>query len=287
MDTGTELFEEVGEPTRASILRTLARSHGETPRNPGLSFSELCERVGHGDSGNFSYHLDRLRGRFVEETDGGYVLTLAGLRVVGALVAAGPAVEDVDEESEPVGDACPICGGELVAGYEERFFRVSCSSDHYFPSTLLPPASAEGRSTEALIELATKTTRNDVELLRQEACPHCYGTVEFSILEEPVPDSPVSYRYRSACARCGMAYGGPVAIAVLGDPDVVAYFAGREVDATTEPYWRFDVWSDDAVTVESEDPLRLNVAVIHDVGRIDVTVDDDGAVLSADPEPES
>lgn len=276
------LFDEVAEPTRATILQTLASSHGESPRDPALSFSELCERVGHEDSGNFSYHLDRLRGRFVEENEEGYVLTMDGLRVVGALVATSSAGGD-GQESKAIGEQCPICGEELVAGYEERFFRVSCSSDHYFPSTLLPPGAAEDRSIEELIELGTTTTHHDVALLRQEACPHCYATVEFVVAEQSVPDSPVAYRYQAACERCGMAYGGPVAMAVLGDAAVVGYFADRGVDVTVEPYWRFDLWSGDIVRVESEDPLRLRIAIAHDAGRIDVTVDDSATVLVADP----
>ncbi|QZP36466.1 DUF7347 domain-containing protein [Halobaculum magnesiiphilum] len=93
---------------RIAILRELAAADGP------LSFSTLRERVGMRDTGRFNYHLGELRGRFVRERDGGYVLGHAGERVVLAaadLDPEGAAMLADGRTTEGGGDdACPVCG---------------------------------------------------------------------------------------------------------------------------------------------------------------------------------
>lgn len=94
---------------RIAILRELAAA------DEPLSFSTLRERVGMRDTGRFNYHLGELRGRFVNERDGGYVLGHAGERVVLAAADLDPegAAMLADERTSGDGredDACPVCG---------------------------------------------------------------------------------------------------------------------------------------------------------------------------------
>lgn len=92
---------------RVAILRELAAA--DRP----LRFSELRERIGMRDTGRFNYHLGELRGRFVREVDGGYVLGHAGERVVlvaGDLDPAGAAALADAYERTNDDDACPVCG---------------------------------------------------------------------------------------------------------------------------------------------------------------------------------
>jgi len=65
------------------------RAHaGHEERERGGVGSELRKRVGVRDSGRFRYHLEKLRGPFVEQADdGSYRLTYAGSEVVTAIVA--------------------------------------------------------------------------------------------------------------------------------------------------------------------------------------------------------
>ncbi|WP_435063310.1 DUF7347 domain-containing protein [Halobaculum sp. EA56] len=96
---------------RIAIIRELAAADGP------LSFSELRGRVGMRDTGRFNYHLGELRGRFVRERDGGYVLGHAGERVVlaaadldaegAAALAEGWASDGDDGDGS---DDCPVCG---------------------------------------------------------------------------------------------------------------------------------------------------------------------------------
>ncbi len=73
--TGEELapadaFGRLADATRLDVLRAL-----DAARDRSVSFSDLRGRVGVGDSGQFNYHLSRLRPHFVEKSDDGYRLT--------------------------------------------------------------------------------------------------------------------------------------------------------------------------------------------------------------------
>lgn len=74
----TEGFEMLGSNTRLAILLALWQAQDPSPppseqSDPDVSFSALRERVGIRDSGQFNYHLDKLVGTFVEQTDAGYL----------------------------------------------------------------------------------------------------------------------------------------------------------------------------------------------------------------------
>ncbi len=70
-------------------MQVLATRRGADGGRHALTFSELGERVGVRDVGQFDYHLQRLRGNLVEETPDGYELTELGL-VVGSTVVETP-----------------------------------------------------------------------------------------------------------------------------------------------------------------------------------------------------
>jgi DNA-binding transcriptional ArsR family regulator len=77
-----EAFALLANETRMEVLRVLgaAAERGDgTARAPAaVQFSDLFAAVGIDDTGNFSYHLEKLEGHFVEVTEGGYVLTEEG-----------------------------------------------------------------------------------------------------------------------------------------------------------------------------------------------------------------
>jgi hypothetical protein len=274
MADGTDLFELLADSTRAGILRALATNQGEHPGEPMLSFATLRERVGAEDSGNFSYHLDKLRDRFVRKTETGYTLTAAGLRLVGAIQSTASITDGIEYEPVDLGDLCPICDGELTASYADGFFQVACPNEHFFPVTTLPAGALEERSLEAAVELATVTTNDDVDLLRRGACPRCYATVDSRLVENESEASPVRFRFAAACPQCGMAYGGPAGLCALADHRVAGVFAQGGLDARAEPHWRFDIWSPATVSVLEEAPLALSITISHETDTVDVIVDE-------------
>lgn len=91
----------LGNEIRISILRTLAEADGP------LTFTELREAAEVRDTGRFNYHLTKLCGQFVRETDSGYALGHAGSRVIAAVDVADGGADPVatDHDGE-----CPVCG---------------------------------------------------------------------------------------------------------------------------------------------------------------------------------
>ena len=92
-ETLSENLALLSDERRVAIVRELAAA-GAVPGSPvTISFSELLERVGIRDSGQFNYHLGRLRGRFVDRTDEGYRLTPTGAALGETILGS---VEDHD-----------------------------------------------------------------------------------------------------------------------------------------------------------------------------------------------
>lgn len=76
-----EAFALLGNETRiVSCKHCGTRSNQE--RGTALPYSELFAAVDIRDSGNFSYHLEKLTGPFVRQTDNGYELKQTGINVV-------------------------------------------------------------------------------------------------------------------------------------------------------------------------------------------------------------
>jgi DNA-binding transcriptional ArsR family regulator len=75
----TEAFALLSNETRVDVLRALADTE------EALRFAQLRRRVGLRDGGVFTYHLEKLRGTFVEKRGDRYRLTTEGERVATLL----------------------------------------------------------------------------------------------------------------------------------------------------------------------------------------------------------
>jgi hypothetical protein len=102
-----DAFGALSDPVRVGIVHALTEHGRESWPPTGLGFADLRRRVGVVDSGRFRYHLERLRGRFVEQVGGDYRLTCAGQEVAAAILAGtyterrsvGPADPNVSLET--------------------------------------------------------------------------------------------------------------------------------------------------------------------------------------------
>lgn len=118
-----DAFSVLGNETRMEILHALGEA------DEPVSFSELRDRLGRPDSGQFNYHLDQLVGHFIRKTDEGYGLLQAGRRVIEA-VLSGAVTEIPDKESTRIDKSCYLCGGPTEVTYDAtapRPVRVSCT----------------------------------------------------------------------------------------------------------------------------------------------------------------
>lgn len=153
-----DAFSVLGNETRIAILQALGAA------DEPVSFSELRDRVGRPDSGQFIYHLDQLVGHFIRKTDEGYGLLQAGQRVIEA-VLSGVVTDIPDVESKRIEKPCYQCGAPTEVTYDStapRPVQVSCTEcagmvDYFdvehgsIGSFQLPPAGLHGRTPRDVV----------------------------------------------------------------------------------------------------------------------------------------
>jgi len=278
---GTEMppddaFTALANETRLRILRALVgtvRSNGDD----GLSFSELRRRVGVRDAGQFNYHLDALRGHFVATDDDGYRLTYAGMKVVSAL-AAGTYTDTADPRSEPTDVDCPRCDERLTAVYADERYALECPTHGRVVVTPLPPGAATDRSMADLGALAGTRAWQYIERAREGACPECWGHVDVTFPAHASGDHPVAL---FECDRCWVGLSATAGMCVASHPAVVAFLheRGFEHGDRTGLHLPF-VWSADAATLVSEEPVRVDVTVEYAGDALTLTLDGETRVVA-------
>lgn len=277
-DSLDEAFRALGDETRIRILRVLGAV------DEPLSFSEILARVDVDDSGRFNYHLNELRGRYVEKTDDGYVSTRAGLRVTAAVVASAYAEGDV-VGPEPADSPCPICGADRTVVYEDSVLNLRCSADddHDWLSPL-PPGATAGRDLEELVALGTTVNRHYGDLASSGTCPQCFGRMDVRMRSMDEVDADLGghdYVFQATCESCGFPFGGGVGALVSRHPAVVSAYHEHGVDVRERTVLPHEF---ESPTVVSEDPLRLRVDVESPVEDSDdvlvsLVVDGDASVV--------
>ena len=108
-----EAFWLLGDKTRVAILQAV----WDTPTDLA-TFSEIRNSVGNPDSGQFNYHLNKLKGHYLIQEEDGYRLTQAGRELIRA-VLAGTITTQPETTPTRINAICTECGGELVGLYDE------------------------------------------------------------------------------------------------------------------------------------------------------------------------
>lgn len=272
----SEAFAALGDPARIDIVRALAdaqRADGEPTR-----YTTLREVAGIEDSGRFRYHLDRLRGTFVEQSDGGYTLTYAGARVVDAIVAGtftrrehlGPV-----ELEEP----CRRCGDPVRAVYDDGLLTVDCARDHVLFVWSLPPRAAAGAELEELVDLATTLAAQSFELVLEGTCSECFSAVQPDLATSDDESTGRDVRQAVDCAACGASWDVPVGFVLQTHPTVreVCWRHDRPVGETA--WWEHDLCSE-TTTIDRNDDGTPLARLRTDLGAatLRATVHEDGTV---------
>jgi len=271
-------FDLLADETRAAIVRTLATARRDSPMDPYVSFSELQDRVGATDSGRFNYHLGKLRGHFVRQTDDGYTLTPVGQQAAGAML--GDAYGDPpDRDAVELDDFCGRCGERLEARYEHGVLRIGCENNHSFGDALPAAVLEDNTLVEATRVLDTKM-RADVTTVRRGACPTCLGDIEWRF-ERDLPDAaPIDFAYVSVCQSCGQQNSLNAGLFVFDHPAVVAAYHEVGVDVRDRPVWTIDCCVPGLATLAGEAPVRVAISAGPERDQHFV-LDDTGAVVDA------
>jgi DNA-binding transcriptional ArsR family regulator len=239
-----DAFAVLGNETRMEILRALGDADDPLP------FSDLHDRVGTRDSGQFNYHLEQLTGHFVRKTDDGYALRRAGRRVIEA-VLSGALTDDPTLERTRVEEFCERCGAPIEIGWRAGSVELYCTecagrygqrrgdpaSEGYLGRLPLPPAGLKDRTPGEI--LRTAWTWGNLEMLSMASgiCPRCSATVEETITvcethdaEEGLCDA-CGGRYAAGinftCTNCVFDAGGGFAIALLGHTALLSFVTGH------------------------------------------------------------
>lgn len=305
----TEAFELLSDGTRLAILLALWEMYDPREKDSSVAFSELYRRLGSRDSGNFAYHLDKLVGDFVEKSEEGYRLRNSGHKIVQAVIAGVGLDEGVLHPTE-IGLSCYRCGAPVEISYRDQHLLHVCTEcdgntgpgcvEERPVGTLMmfdfEPAGLAGRDAGEVFVAGTIKSLREFGLLMRGVCPECSGAIEESVLicgehnaEEGVcPECGTGdeVRARYVCQRCKYGDSYPVHAAVYDHPAVISFCYEHGIETTyglNDPGACRKLWNhlikDRTYSLESTDPIRIEVRVRADSELLNLTMDGDLDVL--------
>jgi DNA-binding transcriptional ArsR family regulator len=185
----SDAFAVLGNETRMAILRSLWELEAVDP-DTSVSFSRLLEAVGHGDPGNFNYHLKKLVDHFVRHGDDGYHLSPAGEGLLRSIFSGAftrtPMLEPTEVDAQ-----CPFCASPVEVWYEDEQFGARCTAcegvmvaedrpQGIYMEFDTPPALIEGRDADEALAAAHAFYDSKITAMMNGVCPECAGTVDVS-----------------------------------------------------------------------------------------------------------
>lgn len=300
-----DAFAVLGNETRMAILQKLADSDG------ALAFSELRERVGVSDSGQFNYHLNKLVGHFIRNPDEGYTLGQAGERVIEAILS-GAVTENPLIEPTHVDLQCPLCDAPVEVSYQNEWVALSCTEcpgiygesslddqTHvpdgmlergYLGGLSLPPAGIHGRGPMEVLQAAEVWGTLETLATAEGICPRCSASMETSVKVCEAHDdsngvcercgfrSKVSYD--SKCTNCPFDKRGAFTGVLSTNTEFIAFGAvhGYNPIRPTDLHAVMDVDQE----VSSTNPFEARVTYSIGEDSLSLTVDDDLEVINVE-----
>ena len=292
-------FDVLGNRTRIEILLALWAAHEPPAAREGISFSQLYDNVDLDDTGNFSYHLEKLQGDFIEESGDGYVLTINGLRLVRAFIT-GELANNTVLDRTPIDECCPICRANLSITYQKQQLVARCDDClgiHRSPDgegivfhCPLPPISVTGRDPSVLFRQGVTYELQRIESFLRNVCPRCAGDVQLSVSGCSTHDTTTEQicmdcdrinqvEVVGVCRHCKTFVRSPLTLAVLANPAVRVRL---DADLSSEPFatwssvhraFEFDEW------IEQTEPLHVGVQIPAREGGMNVIVDESCTVV--------
>lgn len=296
-----DAFNVLGDQTRLQILQALGEA-GEP-----LAFSEVFDRIGYDDYTNFGYHLRKLVGHFVRQTDAGYELRRSGHYVVQSILSGavtdGPVIERTDVEW-----SCLFCGSPAEMSYREGAVLLFCSQceglmghsraaakrwaideplDDIIGYVGLPPAGVYDRSPTEVLESAEIWSVADIQPLARGVCPGCSAAIEQSarVCEDHAVEDGVcdrcDHRFGvsvvTSCTNCIFDAAPPFVTVALGDTDLMGFMIDHDLDPMAPRAFHKTAGEEEIV---STDPLEAKYTFTIDDESITLTVDENLETIS-------
>jgi ssDNA-binding Zn-finger/Zn-ribbon topoisomerase 1 len=296
----TEAFTLLADETRLAILLALWEEYNPHA-DDNVPFSQLFERTRYDDRGNFSYHLEKLEGTFVEQYSerGGYELKTPGLRLVRAIIA-GTGIEDTTLEAAAIDQECPLCGASTVVSYRDGLVFWACTecegvapeetgTDGALGLVQFEPAGLADRTPGELRAASMLVARQKSRSMFDGLCPTCSGRVDSWLQCCP------EHETDGVCERCGLRmeilarfqcrtceeYGvtSPKRLALF-HPAVVSFYDDHGVstrlqaDDFESAKRVHDLVDDHELNLVSEKPPRVTVTASLDCDEVHLTFDE-------------
>ena len=285
-----DAFTALADESRVAILQALWDPAPDWSPRGGTSFSALREAVGMRDSGQFNYHLDKLRGRFVRKTDDGYTLTLAGRQVVGA-IQAGSYTMAGSIEPLPMDHPCPVCGEEMTFEYEDERVSIGCTDCNMELGFWIPPGVFEGVAREDVPGVASRYLRVSVQKMTAGFCWFCEGAMATDLVPvgDLVPEEADEVALaddlplvRISCTRCGESVTNDLGTVLVDEPVVAAFHEHHGVDLASPHLWHHALLDRDRVHFADDAETRACVHFEAGGETLRVEVDDDLAIVDTE-----
>lgn len=295
-----DAFKRIGDETRLAILLALWEAYEPFADDNALSFSELLNQVDYETSGNFSYHLQKLEGHFVESTPDGYRLKQAGHGLVRTVIA-GTGFTDTTLAPTEIDADCWICGESLAITYENEHLYTVCNGcggkfdtgDEKPPGTVMgftfDPAGLSRPIAEEIFAASVFHAMQKFTMQMGGLCPDCSGPVDGSIhiCEDHNPDDICpncgrrdQVKARWICTICKNAGHGPPGANLVLHPRVVAFYAnhGFEIGYNTTDFETIvrilRSMSDHQQELVSKEPPRVRVTIRYGGDELCLLIDD-------------
>lgn len=283
-------FSALSNATRLDMLRVLHAA------DEPLAYSELLDRIDYESAPNLPYHLDRVVGQFVRRRETGYELTWAGKNIVRAALIAGTVSGNPTVEPVVVDLECPICASPIEVAYRDHGLMARCtrcvglgpavgSGDGSLILFPVPPAGLVDRSPEAVLRATVTSLVHYLVGCESGVCPECAGIVEeaVDVCEDHVYSTTdgctACGRYHLSfsaytCAQCSSTLRSPTSVALLTNPQVLAFYHDHGVVTQLGEWEAFRrVYAVEETLIES-DPVRLRLTFPCAEDRLLLTVDD-------------
>ncbi|WP_434523218.1 DUF7351 domain-containing protein [Halorubrum sp. AS12] len=284
-----EAFALLGHEIRLDILRAFFERYA--PVDPGsrsdvreertLSYAELMAATDMEDSGKFNYHLEKLRGIYVEEIEEGYVPTAGAIALYEAVIANRP-TESVPTNFD-IDESCPNCESRLQGKYEQEFLTVECSAcDLFWGATYrFPKNGLSVREGENVYEALYDRMMYHVGLARTGQCPSCAGITSLTVPRERL-DEDSTPTAEMTCETCSWFVTVDILSALQFDPQMTNAFLELGVPLSGSGSMRATEQILPNVTgrVSTDDSSRATISISHGDAIAKITVGDELEVCS-------
>lgn len=275
VETPADAFAPLGNDIRVEILQTLADEARPGYAQQGVQFSDIQDSVSIDDGGQLNYHLDKLRGHFVQRTESGYRLRYAGWEAL-RVIQAGTYHEQAQRKFDAPGTCYACSEPSLRAQTRGEWLEIQCGDcETLHTAHPLPPWLLRDGEPSEIIRALDGDVRHRASLLSDRLCPECLSDVTVTIRDD-VPsawDIDVIPQFR--CPHCRYWFHPPFGLLALDNHAVVDFSERHGIDPTERPYWDLSPCVDPThLTIIDREPWRIDLQVTREGETLCVTFDD-------------